>query len=390
VEEQYEPSPWDRIEPTLYGLAMLIMNVGLVAAGLAAAYLLYGLLGGGLGEFNSLARPDRLRVLGNITLASSVLKWGLAAAAIGGGYAFRNEESTGYILAGGGAAIGLGIPYAVRTFAGAQNTSFGSTMSLAGFVAAMYIPAAVGALLIVVDVIRRGVGTVKERPISLDALTYGGTAQEERRPVRTSLLAKCWEGGYCRDFIRPHCPIFLSRKACWREKRGCYCEEDIVSAAAAKVQGVVLDMAPDPKYNFANASAIGGGSVGAIGGGHVADTFRKPELSAAQKRERCRNCVIYNSHQQEKYKLLVPAVLLGGIALCVLFAPLMRGAVNASLTMAQTIVNKASFTVGTPTAASPLVHPGETVEWIFVGAFTIMIVSKLLQMLEWACFKVKI
>ena len=380
MQEEYEPTVWERIEPTLYGISLLVMNVGLVVAGLALAYLVYGLLSGSLAGYDALSHADRARILGNIALAGNVLKIGLIAAALGAGFGFRNEDSTGYALLGGAVVIGLGIPYAVRTFAGAQTNNAAASAAIASLVNAVYVPAIVGALLVVRDVIVRIVSAVRDKPVKQEEMTYGSGAQQEKLPVRTSLLAKCWEGGFCREFIRPHCPIFLQRKACWKERRGCYCEEDIVSNAAAKVQGIVLDMAPDPKYNFANtALPIGQTTAGA--------TFRKPELSAAQKRERCRNCVIYNEHQSEKYKILLPAVVLGGLALCVIFAPLMRAAVGGSLTMVQSIFNRASFSVGGATQA---VHPGATVEWVFVGAFTVMILSKLLQLVEWACFKAKI
>jgi hypothetical protein len=201
--------------------------------------------------------------------------------------------------------------------------------------------------------------------------------------VRMSLLAKCWEGPYCRDFIRPHCPIFIARKACWREKRGCYCEEDIVSAAASKINGVILDMAPDPKYNFANVARQVGTSA-------ADNPYRKPELSMAQKIQRCKYCVIYNEHEREKYTLLVPVVMVGSVLLCLLFTNVIRGGIGSVLTFTQGIVDRFSFGQGSSGTVAQLAHPNEAVEWAFVIAIAIIIVSKLLQVLEWACFKAKI
>lgn len=387
MEEEYEPTLWERIEPTVYGLSTLVMYVGLAVAGLATLYLLINLFGGGVAAYPSQTHDQKLHILSLIATAGKALQIGLVAAAIGAGIAYRTEEATGYALLGGAAALGLGIPYATRSFADAQTENPAGLAILAVFVAASYAPAAVGAILVIRDIILRGISAMGDKSVDKTKMTYGTGAEADRLPTRTSILAKCWEGGFCRDFIRPHCPIFLSRKTCWKEKRGCYCEEEIVSAAAAKVQGVVLEMAPDPKYNFANAATPSGvGQIG-VSASASANMYRKPVLSLAQKKERCRNCVIYNEHEKEKYRILLPVIGLGGIALCVMFAVPMRKAVDAALSMTQTIINKTAFQVG---GAPQIVHPGETVEWIFVVVFGIMLISKLLQVLEWACFKAKI
>ena len=52
----YVPTAWERIQPVLIGLSIWAMNGGLVVAGLAAAYLLFGILGGGLAGFESQPR----------------------------------------------------------------------------------------------------------------------------------------------------------------------------------------------------------------------------------------------------------------------------------------------------------------------------------------------
>ena len=122
-------------------------------------------------------------------------------------------------------------------------------------------------------------------------------AMPRPRPEPSPDLASGENAGKVRTAVissAPHCPIFLSRKACWREKRGCYCEEDIVAAAASKINGVVLDMAPDPKQNYANTAR----QVGTTG---MENAYRKPALSHAQKVQRCKYCVIFNEHEREKY-----------------------------------------------------------------------------------------
>jgi hypothetical protein len=305
------------------------------------------------------------------------------------------------------------------------------------------MPAGIGAVLIARDVVLRFISALQPKHVESDNLTYGNEAKAEAKPIRTSLFAKCWEGPYCREFVRVHCPIFIKRAACWREKSGCYCEEEIVSQAASKVQGVHLEMvpsgasAPTPPPPSSPAatppvvtptrpvglSSVGsppinrglghdplspppsagrGGSVGLSGVGSsgvvhiqigneqpaaVVTGNRKVELNAAQKRERCRNCVIYNEHQREKYKILLPLTFIGGIALCALFSTPARGLIGTGMIGLETLLARITFNSG---PAPKIAQPSDGAVWTLIGALSLMFLSKLLQVLEWACFKVKI
>ena len=377
--EIYVPTLWARIEPALIGVATLAFRIAFAVGGLAAAYLLFGVLSGGLTGFNSQPVAERHRVLANLVFAGGVMRLGLGVGSIGLAVVYYAEESVGYFLLLAAAATSLGVPYICRLVPGGQGDSYGVQAALFAFIAASYIPAGTAGILIARDIVLRLVSAIRNRPLKHEELTYGSEAIVEKRPIRTSLLAKCWEGPYCREFIRSNCPIFLSRKACWREKKGCYCEEEIVSAAANRVTGIHLEMAPDSKYNFANAAR----PATAIGAGNP---YRKPELSHAQKVQRCKYCVIYNEHEREKYNLLVPMVMIGTVLFCALAAPSMRGVIAELLHFTQGIVNKFTFD-GT---AAHLTQPDAVIEWVLVGAFTVIVLSKILQALEWMCFKAKI
>lgn len=400
--ESYEPSFWDKIGPTLYSIAVLTLNVAFIAAGLAAIYLLFGILSGQLAELVSQPVADQKRVMGVIGGATQIMLLSLAVGSLAVAYTMRGDDSTGYAIVGAAAVIGFGIPFAVQTFGTNIDGKF-AARALSAFPSASYVPLIIGGLLIVKDVFSRLASAVREKPLSLENLTYGSEAQTEQKPLRTSLFSRCFEGPFCREFIRTHCPIFESRQACWKVKRGCYCEEDIVATAAAKVQGVTLNMAPDSKFNFSNAPrpgaspapvAIGSSPIGGnFGGGLAAPAYvpppppRRVELTMAQKKERCRNCVIYNEHQREKYKILMPIVMLGGFAVCAVTSPMLRNGIGAVIKWMEVVMSRIQFTGGTGPQFN---RPTEAIEWLLVIAFTIMIVSKLLQTLEWACFKIKI
>lgn len=424
-DEQYEPTAAERFGSSLYGIAVLVMNVSFAIAGVAALYLLYGILSGGMSGVDSLPAADKARVFGVVSLAGKALTGGLALGTLALTYVMLGEDMAGYVIFVAAAAIGFGIQFAYTTFGGTVDSG-GVKRAFSAFHQAAYVPAAIGALLILRDVVLRFISALQPKEINSDTLTYGNEARVEAKPIRTSLLAKCWEGPYCRDFVRVHCPIFIKRQACWRVKQGCYCEEEIVSAAAAKVQGVHLEMAPNKNANFANAptqpvtsippssapiaptaglSAVG--SAPKAGGmGRLPDVvtiqignetptsvvtnsggYQKRDLSPAQKRERCRNCVIYNEHQREKYKILLPVVFVGGIALCAIFAVPLRELFSASIMGVDRLLAHISFNTG---AAPKLQRPAEGAAWALVGAFGLMFLSKMLQLLEWACFKVKI
>lgn len=424
MDEEREPTLWDRIAPTVFQTATMVMTVAFVVAGLAAIYLMYGVFSGQLAGMDSLPPVDRDRIIGAIRSAGYLLTGTLALGTLALATLLIVEETTGYVIAAAALAIGFGIPFAYQTFGG-NLSSTGLQQAFGAFQGASYIPLAIGGLLIVKDVIQRFRSALSQKVVEMEDLTFGSDAKAERLPMRTTLLTRCWEGPYCRESIRVHCPIFVARKTCWKELQGCYCEEDIVLQAAQRAQGIPLQMAPDSRYNFANsptpglprpndpaipgnvndpANKIGLSSVGSApaptggpiimsitaGGMASEEEFvRKStvELTISQKRQRCKNCIIYNEHMREKYKLLMPMVLGGGIILCVVLSPLMREGLAWAFEGMEKLAGRLMFTTG---PVPKFQRPPAPVEWAMVGAFSLMIVSKLLQGLEWMCFKAKI
>lgn len=376
------------------------MTFGFIVAGLASLYLLLGIFGGGFAQATA---ADYARFKGVITVAEQALVLGLGVATVGLIISQWGEETTGYILVVVAAALGFALPFLFTSLGGVIS---GTAMkrSFSAFQTAAYLPGFLGALLIVWDVVRRFATAFQNRAVNPDEMEYGTDARKEHKRVRLSLLAKCWEGPYCRESIRPHCPIYVKRAACWKEKKGCYCEEEIVIAAASKVQGVMLEMAPASGFTFSNASTptttgaglqgMGGsspvgfsGSVGGQAASPAPVTPSRVELTPAEKRERCRNCVVYNEHEQEKYRLLLPVVIIGSLLLVLMFAVPLRGSVDTVFKSVDALAARLAFTGG---PRPSLTNPPDLVAWGLVAAVGLMFVSKTLQFLEWACFKAKI
>jgi hypothetical protein len=363
-----------------YGLALVILRIALLVGALTLAYLLWGLFSPQIAHFNGLPRADRSRVMENIALARQALAWSCLIAAVTAAVAFFRDEVCGYVLALSGAALHVGIPFLITFFADATNFSQNKAQSalLTAISSAGFVPLLLGGGLIALDVTRRLLDLARNRPLSRDLLRYGSEASAEgaARPLRLALLGKCWEGQYCREFVRVHCPIFHKRKACWRVKKGCYCEDDIVSTAALRMSGTQLRMAPDPRYNFANAPTPPAG--------------RKAELTPAQKRERCRHCVIYLDHQRQKYALLMPVLIVGVCAAAIVFSPLVRDLLRVGLSGVETVMARFSWGDAGSGISFRLGRPSPTVEWLLIGALALMALSKALEALEWALFKLKI
>lgn len=365
-------SPEEMVLPrSILSFTSAVMSLASFVAGAAILYLLFGLFYG-LNDFGSWEVARQRQMLSNIDLAGTGLLVGLGVGALCAALNFWWEETAGYVLLIGALLLGIGLPMAYPMLVEAGEPNKGVVVALRVFGPAAILPGVVGAILVVRDLVSKLLLTLQRRSFEAEDMQYGKDASKAERPVRMSLMAKCWEGPYCRDFVRAHCPIFIQKATCWKQRRGCYCEEEIVSTAATKTKGLALEMAPDSRFNNANPGRPG----------------RKLLLSDAQKVERCRNCIIYNEHQRDKYRVLLPVVVVLVAGICFLLSPLMREWIASGMTGFESAVNRFSFS-GTADKAVKLTRPNETAQWVVVVAFSVMVLSKALQTLEWAVFEKK-
>ena len=161
-------------------------------------------------------------------------------------------------------------------------------LSIAGWPATL-----IGLFVIVADVLGRARQRAKQGARA-DSLKYGKGLKEEK-DVRNVFLGKCWQLPYCRKFVRERCPIYHSKRTCWKERVGCMCEESVIQNA---LEGKVIpsDIVAAAKYIPQNN-----------------------RLTPQQKAERCRMCVIYNEHQKHQYKLSLPVTMGVFVVLYALF-----------------------------------------------------------------------
>lgn len=219
----------------------------------------------------------------NIPILKEVLLYGAIGVAVGSSYLFWGEEIGPLILLGG-AAVLFFAPMWMGFIVGDHVTD-ATTQAVEALRSGGSVIGVVAAIVLVVDVAQKTRQRAKVG-IKADQLKYGKGVKEEK-DRQNVFLGKCFQLPYCRKFVRERCPIYHARRTCWKERVGCMCEEEVIRKA--------MEGKPISKDQILDGSNIP----------------RNHRLNEKQKAERCRNCVIYNEHQRQKYKAVVPAVVIG-------------------------------------------------------------------------------
>jgi hypothetical protein len=201
-----------------------------------------------------------------------------------------------------------------------------------------------------------------------DTLMKYGSGIREDYDYKNVFMGKCWQLPFCRKFVREKCPIYHARRCCWRERVGCMCEEEVIQGA---MTGNVI-----PKDSVAAAKYI---------------PYNKM-LTPAQKAERCRQCVIYNEHQRQKYKLMTYVVPLGVLAFYGMFRqPLLMWTMGLVGDFDKMMSRFTFSTEGTEPVAETIVGagPGMLEEFVLIGIM-LFVFAQLMKIVEFCIFKLKI
>ncbi len=198
-----------------------------------------------------------------------------------------------------------------------------------------------------------------------DQIKYGKGIKEEA-DYQNVFMGKCWQLPFCRKFVREACPIYHSRRTCWRERVGCMCEEEVIRGA---LEGKTI-----PRDVVAAAKFIP----------------RTSRATPQQKAERCRQCVIYNEHQRHKYRLSVPIALSFVALIYLLFQPQLLNLTNNLLHGFDLAMSRFTFandpaldrtTIGTT--------PGFLEHGILI-LLMLFLLSQIMRAVEFGIFKLKI
>jgi hypothetical protein len=116
-----------------------------------------------------------------------------------------------------------------------------------------------------------------------------------------------------------------------------------------------------------------------------------PHLTDGQKRERCRNCVIYNEHQRQKYQLLSVPVTLSVPVLVAWQFDALRSMLGGVLTGLESFVSHMSFNgQGGGMDIAKNVTGNLGIETLFIICLSLIAMTWAQRLLEYCMFKIKI
>jgi len=410
IRERSERTSTAKLEQGFYDWTKKLLQLAVVALIALAGYLVYGLMSGGIGNWASLDAAAQARIGANIQGTILYFNIALIVLLVTSVILYYDEESLGYVQVVISLALYFGVPLLVDSQMPGQIAAWEESRNLP--MLSLYHEARVLALILILpgvglslyDIIQRVRTGAHGDRADLTAMQFGGGAQEvaPASPALIGAAAACWQMAFCREALRVRCPIYHLRKRCWRERVGCMCDELSIREALAHLFEV-------PKrtghLNFATGLETGEEkqTESSVPTGPKPELIRIPEIRREQvriprdtslpiqaKRERCRNCIIYNEHQRLKYQLLAPIVtLLFPVAAVVKFDDLLAF-LKSSLKTADHVMARLSFDpqirdmgIASATTSSDIAN------FIMIGCLVIMATTLALRFLEYVVFTLK-
>jgi len=339
--------------------ARFLLWASLLGLATSLGFLIYTYVvfaGGAVAQGMSVAQATA-----NVELFSKVLYAAAFALAIATSFLWWGEETLAPLQLIAAAALFFAPMYLPSMLGGGQSPQVESAV-MKSIQTAGGIAGIVAIFCAVADVAGR-IKTRAKQGAKADQLKYGKGVKEER-DVQNVFMGKCWQLPFCRKFVRERCPIYHSRRTCWKERVGCMCEEEVIRNA---MEGRVI-----PKDMVAAAKFIP----------------RNAKLTQEQKAERCRQCVIYNEHQKHKYKLALPAVVGGMVLVYVLGRNQFLDGLSVLLDRANRVVASATYQKPGSLAQE---STGFTVfKELLLVCFMLIIIAYLMKLIEYLFFKLKV
>ena len=337
----------------LTGCAKSVMILGAIASAISVGLLMFTCFRVSGGSIPASQVTDAVR---NVEIFQKVLVVGVLGLTIGSTYLFWGSEFLGAGQVAIAAALYFAPLYVPSLFGGTPNTASENALGALQLGGTLF--GVIGLIVLIADISLRVTQRVKTG-VKLDQLKYGKGIKEETTKQNV-LLGKCWQLPFCRTFVRDKCPIYLSKRTCWKELVGCMCEESVIRGA--------MENKPIPKDALLAANFIP----------------QNHKLTMQQKRERCFSCIIYNEHQRHKYKVTVPLTVLGWLAIYGVFHSLLIEMVSGILTKINHVVNGA--TMG---AAGNYTPPPMFVE-AMLAFFMIIALTYAMKTIELLIFRLKV
>lgn len=378
-------------------IAMRVFLLSTLVSVALTAWLIYGLLSGHLATLPTMTHEDRAH---NILLVQSTATWvnvSVLLMVVSGAVALYDEQFLGLALLIAAAALAYAVDYSIDYLQSANGMKILEGMAAKLTLTQLHNEAILigvpGLLLTVFNLFAQ----IKDRIFSTDLtqVTYGkNVSRQKNSRALIPMTAKCWQLPFCRETIRKQCPIFHARTKCWKERVGCMCEENIILLAMgggevhntelSKEQGFVpIGDLITRQHEKARAQ------IPTRAGPRGVRIPTNPHLTAAQKRERCRNCVIYNEHERQKYQFLsLPVTIIVPLLAYLEIDPL-RSLVQEMMHGLDRLMGAVTF--------DPKLHTGVgeqftslPIETIVVVCLTLVAMTWAHRLLEYCTFKLKI
>lgn len=360
---------YDRPPSRFDSPALLVFVIALIVFLLCVGYFLWGIWGGMLDNPNFtrvLSPADQARVIGNLEFVDKVAILSGMVAALSYTFLLYHEEVAGYILGGFSLILLLAIPALtpifLASFRGAP--SIATHLVLEDIRLLSIVPATPALALIAMDIYVRAYFGIDEARIRA-AAQRNARRRLRRKRAPYLFLGPCWRepGGA------------LSRRCLW---------DDIStkhSSSAQALRRVMNRMDGTASFDpFASSPNTQG--------------VERP-LTRVQKKQICRNCRHFLAHQSQKYNVLASISAATVLAVLVFAHDRLVSMIVGTFSSTQTAMVRFTFAPGTSFASMPVSGPPDTmgtmaVAWVILLVTSLIVLTKVLQLLEYCCFKLKI
>ena len=389
-----------------------LMQLSVISTVALYAYVLWGLFGGAVDAWVTADAANKARILDNIRGATLYLDISLGILLLTLSILYYDEESLGYALVAAAVFFYLSVPFLFdQVLAGTMqkwitDKNIAAMTVMGHFRLAGLMIALPGGILMIRDVMLRLFDGSRRNKEDFSSMQYGGSVHEEEPPKEAiiGVFAKCWQLAYCRDAIRRRCPIFHARTKCWKERVGCMCEENVIRHAMDAIinkeiitfdkkeeteeEGIAEGVTASEKTEEMPPPPI---ITSKIAPRHVKIPYN-PTLPMHLKKERCRNCVIYNEHQRLKYQFLSPILVLAVPGLAIWQFDFIAGGLNKVLATLDNLMNRLSLDPNAHNGGivSSLTSTSIFAQYMVLGCLIIIATTMALRFLEYMVFKLKV
>lgn len=392
------PSPSYRLPDSIIEVLQKVFLLSSIITLALFGYLLFGLFSGQLADAGSRSAIDKQHALDLVSSLGTYLNGSLVLTLLLACVLFYDIEITGLIMLVLAGVLAYGLKFGMDYFGANHLIHPGGpsehTLLLVQNIG--YMIAVPGMLLFLYNLYTR-IRDVRRGP-DLAKMQFGQNAKKQnvpRAPIQA--FAKCWQLPYCREGIRVKCPIFHARTKCWKERVGCMCEENIIHLAMGGEASVPTSLTKESgfipmgdliqKHDEANRKEIP-----TRPGPRGVRIPTNPHLTEGQKRDRCRNCVIYNEHQRQKYNLLSPLLTIAIPLFVILQFDPIKDWVSDRLRDLDALVSHVRFDQANVKTDAITANLGNSlfIQGFLVLLLTVFVLTWSLRLLEYCTFKIKI